>query len=131
MPPYGKEHQQARAFGQPEYRGGYFIYRVFFYLAAAFDAVSGADARVQQPQIVIDFGHRGHGGARVARAIFLADGDGGRDALDQLHVRLFNALQELPRISRERLHVTPLALGIDGVEGERRFARSRDPGDHR
>src|SRR5262249_14356666 len=33
-------------------------------------------------------------------------------------------------IGRERFHVTALALGVDGVEGERGFARAREPGEH-
>src|SRR5262249_46329033 len=45
-------------------------------------------------------------------------------------VRLLHHLQELPGVGGERLHVAALALGIDGVEGERRLARAGQPGEH-
>ena len=55
------------------------------------------------------------------------DRDGGREAVDLVEVRLLHHLQELAGIGRERFHVTALALGVDGVEGERGFARAREP----
>ena len=55
---------------------------------------------------------------------------GGRDAVDLVDVGLFHALQKLARVGGERFDVAPLALGVDGVEGERRLARARDAGDH-
>ena len=45
-------------------------------------------------------------------------------------VRLLHHVEELARVSRERLDIAALALGIDGVEGEARFAGARKPGDH-
>ena len=44
-------------------------------------------------------------------------------------VRLLHHLQELPRVGRERLDVAALALRVDRVEGERRLAGAREPGD--
>jgi hypothetical protein len=38
--------------------------------------------------------------------------------------------QELPRVGGQRLDVAPLALGVDGVEGQRRLARAGQAGDH-
>jgi len=52
-----------------------------------------------------------------------------RDAVDRVDLRLVHAVEELPRVGRERFHVTPLALGVKRVEHQRRFARSRDAGD--
>ena len=43
-----------------------------------------------------------------------------------LDVRLLHHLEELARIGREALDVAPLALGIDGVEGEATICPSRD-----
>src|SRR5206468_3838343 len=51
-------------------------------------------------------------------------------SLDRVHLGLLHLLEELPGVRRQRLHVTPLTLGIDGVGGERRFAGAREPGDH-
>ena len=45
-------------------------------------------------------------------------------------IRLLHHLQELPRIGREALDVAALALGVDGVEGERGFARAGQAGEH-
>ena len=43
---------------------------------------------------------------------------------------LLHQFEELPRIGRQALDIAALALGIDRVEGERRLARARQPGDH-
>ena len=37
--------------------------------------------------------------------------------------------EELAGVGRQRLDVAALALGVDGVEGERRLARARQPGE--
>ena len=95
------------------------------------DAVDRAAAGVEQAQVVVDLGGRGDGGARVARRVLLLDGDGRGEAVDQVHVGLFDALQKLARVGGERLDVAPLPLGIDGVEGQRTLARTGDAADHR
>ena len=63
------------------------------------------------------------------RSGFLLDGDGGRQALDQIHIRLFHQLQKLARVGGERFHIAPLPFGIQGVEGERGFAGAGQAGD--
>ena len=47
-----------------------------------------------------------------------------------IDVRLLHHLEKLPRIGGERFHIAALALGIDGVERERRLARARQAGEH-
>ena len=47
-----------------------------------------------------------------------------------LDIGLLHHFEELPRIGRQRFHVPPLPLGIDRIEGETRFARTRQPGNH-
>ena len=44
-------------------------------------------------------------------------------------VGFLNPLQKLTRIRREGFDVAALALGVDGVEGERGLAGARDAGD--
>ena len=92
--------------------------------------VGHADARPQQPHVVVDLGDGADRGARIARGGLLLDGDGRRQAVDLVDVRLLHHLQELPRIGRQALDVAALALGIDGVEGERGFARAGQAGEH-
>ena len=102
----------------------------------AFDRQAGrgrighADAREQQPQVIVNLGDRADGRARIARGGLLLDGNRGRQALDRIDIGLLHQFQELPRIGRQALDIAPLALGIDGVEGERGFARARKAGDH-
>jgi len=81
-------------------------------------AIRVAGAREQQAQVVVDFGDRADRGTRVMRSGLLLDRDRRRKPLDQVHIRLFHQLQKLPRIGRQRFHIAPLPLGIQGVEGE-------------
>ncbi len=99
-------------------------------VCAAVRAVRHADRGVEQPQVVVDLGHRADRRARVLRHRLLLDRDRRRQAVDRVDVRLLHLLQELPRVGRERLDVAPLPLGEEGVEGERRLARAGDAGDH-
>jgi len=89
-----------------------------------------ADARPQQPHVIVDLGDGADGRARIARGGFLFDGNRGRQAVDLVDVRLLRHFQKLPRIGRQALDVAALALGVDGVESERGFARARQPGEH-
>ena len=87
--------------------------------------VGHADAGPQQAHIVVDLGDGADGGARVLRGRLLLDRDRRRQAVDLVDIRLLHHLQELARVGRQRLHIAALALGIDGVEGERGLCRSR------
>ena len=46
-----------------------------------------------------------------------------------IDVGLFDALQELAGVGGEGFDIAALALGVDGVEGERGLARTADAGD--
>ena len=87
-------------------------------LPAALGAVGGAHPGPQQAEVVVDLRHRAHGGPGVLAGGLLVDGDGGAQALDIVHVGLIHLAQEHPGIGAEGLHIPPLALGIDGVEGQ-------------
>ncbi len=99
-------------------------------LLAALGAVRDADPRPQQPQVVVDLGHRADGRARVARGRLLVDRDRRREALDRVDVGLLHQPEELARVGRQRLDVAALPLGVDRVEGKARLARAGEPGDH-
>src|SRR5207244_6781555 len=50
--------------------------------------------------------------------------------LDEVHVGLLHLPQELPGVGGQALDVAPLALGVDGVEGQRALAGARDAREH-
>ena len=93
-------------------------------------AMRVADPREQQAQVVVDFRHRPDRRPRVPAGALLIDADGRREAIDLVDVRLFHLAQELPGIGGQALDIAPLALGVDGVEGEAALATAGQTGDH-
>ena len=91
--------------------------------------VGHADARPQQPHIVVDLGDGADRRARIARGGLLLDGNGRRQAVDLVDVRLLHHFQELPGIGRQAFDIAALALGVDRVEGERGFAGTGQAGE--
>ena len=87
-------------------------------------------ARVQQPQVVVDLGDGANGRARVVGAALLLDRDRRRQPLDAVDVGLVHDGQELARVGRQRLDIAALALGVQGIEGQRGLARTRQSGEH-
>src|SRR5207237_352942 len=59
----------------------------------------------------------------------LFNSDSGRKSLDKIDVRLLHLVEELARVSRERLDIFALALGVNRVEGKRRFPRTAQASD--
>ncbi len=92
--------------------------------------VGDADAGEQEAQIVVDLGDGADRRARVLRGRLLLDRDRGRQAGDEIDVRLLHQLEELARVGRQALDVATLAVGVDGIEGERALAGAGQPGDH-
>jgi hypothetical protein len=92
--------------------------------------VRRACARKEKTQVIIDLGNRAHSRARVFACGFLLNGNGGLQAADVVDIGLFHHVKELARIGREALNIAALAFGIDRIEGERGFARARQPCDH-
>ena len=89
---------------------------VAFDVDVAVGAVGAAGSGPQQAEEVVEFGGGGYGRTRIARRVFLSNGDGWSDAVDLFYVGLFHALQELARVGGERFDVAALAFGVDGVE---------------
>ena len=87
-------------------------------------------AREHQAQVVIDFRGGGHGGTRRVAATALLDGDGWRQTLDGVHIRLLHLVQELARIRGEALHVLALTFSKDGVERQRALTAATDACHH-
>ena len=124
----GEQHQ-ARARRQRQHLVHHLAHGLGREVEAVIRAARGAGPREQQPQVVVDLRHRADGRARIVGRGFLLDGDRRRQPLDVVHVGLFHHGQELARVGRERLHVAPLALGVDRVEGERGLAGAGQAGD--
>ena len=125
-----RQQIEPRAFRQRQHAVDHLLDGLALDRQAGRGRIGHADARPQQPHVVVDLGDGADGRARVLRGGLLLDGDGGRQAVDLVDVRLLHHLQELPRVGRQRLHVAALAFGVDRVEGERGFAGARQAGEH-
>ena len=89
-----------------------------------------AGAAEEQPEIVLNLRHRAHGGAGVVAGGFLVDRNRRRQPLNGIHIGLVHLAEKLAGVSREALHVTPLALGEDRVEGEGALTTAAHAGEH-
>ena len=132
LPPARDRRQQIEpcALGQRQYAVDHLAHGLALDRQSGRRRIGNADARPEQPHIVVDLGDRADGRARVARGSFLLDGDGRRQPVDMVDIRLLHHVEELPRVGRQRLDIASLAFGVDRVEGERALARARQPGDH-
>ena len=129
-PPHHRGHDlEAGALGQLEHPVDDLLGGLAGHRTAALGAVGMADAGVEQTQVVVDLGDGPHGRTRVARGRLLVDGDGRGQALDEVDVGLVHLPEELAGVGREGLDVAALALGVDGVEGQRRLARPGQAGE--
>ena len=88
-----------------------------------------AQTHVDQAQEMIDLGQRGDRALESAAAGALLDRHGRRDAVNGIHVGARGRLHELSRVGIERFQVATLALIEQQVEGQRRFAGTRDTRD--
>ena len=87
-------------------------------------AIHLAEAGEEDAQEVVDFSDGADRGAGVLARGLLVDGDGGREALDVVHVRLFHLAEELAGVGGEGFDVAALALGVERVKGEGGLAGS-------
>jgi hypothetical protein len=120
----------AGAFGQGEDLVDHLIDGLGSDGALALGAVGFTGTAVEEPQIVLDLRDRADGGAGVVAGGFLVDRDGGGEPLDGIHIGLVDLAQELAGVGGKALHVTPLTLREDRVEGEGTLAAAADPGEH-
>ena len=89
-----------------------------------------ADRRKKDAQIIVNLRRGRNDGAGIRPRAALFDGDRRRKAFNEIDVRLFHLVEELPGVSREALDVTALSFGIKRVKGERRFPGPAQAGDH-
>ena len=94
-------------------------------------AICSAGTGIKQSQIVVNLCCCAYGRAWVFVGCFLVDADNRAQACYLVHVGAFHSAQKIACVGGERLHVTTLTFGKDGVEGQRRLARTRQSGDDR
>ena len=122
---YRGENHQPRVRWKQLNRIHHLIHRLLADLLAALRAMRGADARVQQAQIVMDLGHCADSGARVMTGGFLVDGDRRRKPPNGVYIGFFHLPQKLARIAGHAFHIAALAFCVYGIKGQRRLAGSR------
>ena len=130
LPRHGGHHHEFGVLGQGQHGVHHLAHRLRGQRQTVVRAERRACTGIQQAQVVVDLGHRAHGGARVVAGGLLLNADGGRQAFDQVNIGLVQPPQKLPRIGRQALHIAPLALGIERVKRQAGFARARQPRDH-
>ena len=127
---HGRQDHQLGVLGQGQHGVHHLAHGLRSQRQAVVGAKRGARAGVQQAQVIVDRGHRAHGGARVVAGGLLLDGNRRRQAFDQIHIGLVQPPQKLPRIGRQAFYIAPLAFGIQRVKRQARLARARQPRDH-
>ena len=125
--------------GQDQGRGAFLqgddvVHHVLGRVAAHFPAgdrgIGLADPGEEQAQVIVDLGGGADRGARVPGVDFLLDGDGRRNAADQVDVGLVHPPEELPGERREALREAALPFGEQRVEGQRTLAAAGNAGEH-
>ena len=100
-----REHVDPRVLRVEHHHVGDALERLAGDLLAAVRTVRHADAREQQPQVIVDLGDRADGRARVRAGRLLFDGNRRREPVDEVDVRLLHLLEELPGVGRQRLDI--------------------------
>ena len=130
-PPHQRrQYHQLGAFGQRHQAGLYLFGRLLLDRFAAAMTERVSQAGHEQPQIVVDLRHGRHGAAGIGVTGPLVDADRRLQALDQVDIRTFHLVQELPRVDRQAFQVLPLAFGVQRVERQAALARTAGTGNH-
>ena len=87
-----------------------------------------ANAREQDPQVVVDLRDRAYRTSRIIAAGFLRNRNRRAQSGDQIDIRLGHLPKELPSETGKGLDVATLPFGKDGIERQRAFAASRNAG---
>jgi len=76
------------------------------------------DRRKKHTQIIVNFSCSRDRRSWILPGATLLDRDGRRKTLDEIDIRLFHLIEELPRVSGETFDVAPLPIGIELIEGK-------------
>jgi hypothetical protein len=117
-PNHGRQHHEAGLLRELQHLFDHLLGGRGSHGEAADVAVGPPGAGVEEAQVVVDLRDRGDRGAGIVGRSLLVYGDCRGEAVYVIHVRFVHLAKELPRVGREALDVTPLSLGVDGVEGE-------------
>jgi len=104
--------------------------RVFPDRSPAAAAVTPPYPGPEQPEIVVYLRCGAHRRAARDDRIALLDGNGGGYAFEPVDQGFRHPVKELLGIGRERLDISPLSLGVEGVERQGTLARSARTGHH-
>ena len=91
-------------------------------------AVRNADAGEKKAEKIVNFGDGGDGAAGISGGGFLVNRNSRRETSNRVAVGFVHDAEKHASIRRERLDITALTLGIDGVEGERGLAGAGEAG---
>src|SRR5437667_2442830 len=97
--------------------------------ATTIRAESFRDMRPEQFQIIVDLRHGADSRTRGLDRIGLLDCYRWGNAANIVHARFVHAVEELPHVGAERLDVTTLAFGVNGLERQARLAATTGAGD--
>ena len=93
-------------------------------------AVRRADPCEQQAHVVVDFGDRADGGARVFGCRLLLNRDRRTETRDVVHIGFLHHIKKLTRVGAEAFDIAALAFSVDRIEGEAGLSGPRQAGDH-
>ena len=108
----------------------HFVHGLLLNLSSTLRTMGHSHSGKEKTHIVVDFRDGSHCGTRVSVCRFLVNGNRGRKSLYELHIRLFHLSEELPCVRGKRLHITPLTLRINRIEGKRGLSGARKSGKH-
>ncbi len=127
---HGRHESHATRGETFDYKVAYLLVGKVLHLLARGGRVGARGARIEQAQKVVDLGHGAHRRTRVLVGGLLLYGHHGAKPRYLVDIGALHSPDELPRVGRQRLHIASLPLGIDRVESQRRFARTRKAGYH-
>src|SRR5437016_4567898 len=90
-----------------------------------------ADGGIKNAEIIVNLGDGPNGGSGAARGRLLFDRNGGTQTVNRIDLGALHLIEELTRVGRQRFDIAPLALGVDGIEGEGRLPGAAQPRNHR